>query len=93
MKMSLLFALMAVLCSCGGGSKSAKLANEICDCYRKANGMDANDPNRSKEQDKCLALQGTAWQKVRGNKEKEEEFNRIIGECSAELIKNAFQPK
>lgn len=59
------FALLSV-CSCGGNS-GANLAKEVCDCYQKANGMDAGDPNRAKAQADCLASQAVAWNKIKEN--------------------------
>lgn len=76
--------------ACSGGKSPSKLANEVCDCYRKANGMDAADPKRAEEQNVCIKMQGENWNKVKDDQKKAEEYNKIIGECSSELIKKAF---
>ncbi len=92
MKRTLLIVITAVtLSSCGGGGNSAsKLANEVCDCYSKANGMEPSDPKRAEAQNACVTKQGEAWEKLKNDKEKADEFNTIIGNCSKELIKKSL---
>ncbi len=92
MRRIFLFAFYAfALASCGGGGSSAsKLANEVCDCYSKANAMDAADPKRAEAQNACVTKQGEAWNKVKDDVNKADEFNTIIGKCSKELIKKSF---
>lgn len=93
MKKRMIILLAAFLfVACGGGGKSAsKLANEVCDCYRKANGMDAADPKRAEEQNICIKMQGENWDKVKDDQKKAEEYNKIIGECSKEMIQKSFE--
>ena len=70
-------ALTIGLVGCGGEAAvdGAAVAQEICDCYSAANGLPADDPNRSAAQDKCGELQKTNWDKVAGNSEQEKAFN------------------
>ena len=91
MKQILLIVLTALtLSSCGGGNSASKLANEVCDCYSKANAMDAADPKRAEAQNVCVTKQGEAWEKLKNDEKKSEEFNTIIGNCSKELIKKSL---
>jgi len=80
-----------LLLSCGGGGNSAsKLANKVCDCYKKANGMDASDPKRTDAQNDCFKMQGESWTKVKDDMKKSDEFNKIIGDCGKELIQKSI---
>jgi hypothetical protein len=91
MKKLLIISILSLgLISCGGSKSGKDIADEVCDCYKKANGMDATDPNRSAEQDKCLVKQRELWDKVKDDKEKSDEFNKRISECSSDLIKQSF---
>lgn len=79
------------LLSCGGGGNSAsKLANEVCDCYEKANGMDAADPKRTDAQNECVKMQGDSWAKVKDDMKKSDEYNKIIGDCGKKLIEKSI---
>ncbi len=80
---------LIVFASCGG-TDSKKLANEVCDCYKKANGMDAADPKRADAQNECVKMQGDNWNKVKDDQKKSEEYNKIIGDCSSEMIKKSL---
>jgi hypothetical protein len=84
--------LLAATCftACGGGNSASKLANEVCDCSKKANAMDAADPKRTEAQNDCAKKQGEAWDKVKDDQKKSDEFNKIIGDCSKEMIKKSF---
>ncbi len=91
-KLIAMFSVAAFLSACsGGGSSGSSLAKEVCDCYQKANGMEASDPNRAKAQADCLASQGLAWNKIKDNQKEADEFNKIIGDCGKELIKKSVQ--
>ena len=90
-RISLIVLTAFSLSSCGGGGNSAsKLANEVCDCYSKANAMDASDPKRAEAQNACVTKQGEAWEKLKNDEKKSAEFNTIIGNCSKELIKKSL---
>ena len=87
--------LIVLLCAslftaCGGWKDAAKLANEVCDCYKKANGLPATDPNRATAQSDCVKKQGENWAKLKDDMKKSEEFNKIIGDCSKEMIQNSM---
>ncbi len=87
----LLTTLSLLSVSCGGGGASpSKLANEVCDCYKKANGMDAADPKRADAQNACITKQGENWNKIKDDPDKAKEYNKIIGDCGSELIKNSM---
>lgn len=76
--------------ACGGGSNVSKLGKEVCDCYKNANEKSPSDTTRKENQDDCMKTQSEAWEKVKDNKEKSDEFNKIIGACSSEMIKKSF---
>jgi hypothetical protein len=91
MKKALIILLTASLfTSCGGGNSASKLANEVCDCYQKANSMDPADPGRKEAQNDCIKKQGENWNRIKDDQEKSKEYNKIIGECAADLIKKSF---
>ena len=92
MKKTLLIILSATLfIGCGGKSKSAtQIAEEVCDCSKKANAMDASDPKRSPAQADCFAKQGKAWLDVKDDPKKADEFNAVLGKCATEQIKKSF---
>ncbi|HRE38218.1 MAG TPA: lipoprotein [Chitinophagaceae bacterium] len=91
-KIITVFSVVALLSACSGaGSSGSDLAKEVCDCYQKANGMNASDPNRAKAQADCMASQGIAWNKIKDNQKEADEFNKIIGDCGKELIKKSVQ--
>ena len=76
--------------ACGGGKSASKLANEVCDCFRKANGMDAADPKRAEAQTDCAKKQVESWNAVKDDEKKSDEFNKIIGDCSKDMIRNSI---
>ena len=76
--------------SCGGGNSATKLANEVCDCYKKANSMDPADPKRTGAQNDCVKKQGENWNKIKDDQKKSDEYNKIIGACGSELIKKSI---
>lgn len=88
-KMTLVIVTALFLTACGGND-SKKLAEEVCDCYKKANGMDAADPKRAEAQNDCVKKQGEAWNKLKDDQKKSDEFNKIIGDCSKEMIKKSL---
>lgn len=83
--------IATLLVSCGGGGKDAsKLANEVCDCYKKANSLPVSDPNRPTAQADCVKKQGANWDKIKDDQKKSDEFNKIIGDCGKEQIQNSM---
>ena len=80
----------SLLIACGGSSPKSD-AQEVCDCYSKANGMKADDPNRATEQNKCLELQTKKFEVYKDNPDKVAEFNTAMGECSKKLIEESFK--
>jgi hypothetical protein len=91
MKKSIVIIAAALLSTCSRkGTDAANLANEVCDCFKKANAMDAADPARSKAQSDCSVKQNEAWMKVQKDPEKADEFNNVIGNCSREMMRKSF---
>ena len=84
----------AILCfliaACGSGKTGTDVAQEICDCYKKANGMKADDPGRIAAQNDCVEKQGDAWTKIRDDQEKSRAFNKKIAECATEQIHSSM---
>ena len=80
-----------LLLSCGGSASGSNLSKEVCDCYKKANGLPASDPNRTKEQDACIQKQAEAWKKVKDNKEESDKFNQEIAACSRGIINESVK--
>jgi len=86
----LLILAVTTLIACGGGTSASKLGKEVCDCFRNANGKDVADSSRKGAQDDCSKKQVDAWGKVKDNQEKADEFNKIIGDCSKDMIKSSL---
>ena len=88
-KNSILLLVVVLFTSCGG--KSGKdLAQEVCDCSSKANDMPAADPKRADAIHNCSVKQMEAWDKIKDDSKKSDEFNKKLSECSTEMIKKAF---
>ncbi len=86
-----LLLIVTILSSCGGGGKSAsELANEICDCSSKSNGLPTSDPTREQAQKDCTAKAAEAWSKVKDDQKEADEYNSIIGKCAEVQIKKSF---
>ncbi len=91
MKKLFLFALtFTLLTACGKGKSGTEIGQEVCDCSKKANAMDATDPKRAVAQADCAKKQGEAWNKVKDNEKKADEFNKVLGICATEQIKKSF---
>lgn len=88
--MFLLIALPLFLIGCSKGKSAKQIAEEVCECSKNANALPASDPNRSKAQDDCATKQRTAWNKVKDDMERADEFNKVIGVCAEEQIKKSF---
>ncbi|MBL7730787.1 MAG: hypothetical protein JNM88_06380 [Chitinophagaceae bacterium] len=89
-KMYVISLCALVLFSCGKSKNGTELGQEVCDCSKKANGMDPNDPNRAKAQADCSVMQGKAWNKVKDDPEKADAFNKVLSVCADEQIKKSF---
>ena len=86
-KISIVLLSVVLFTSCGG--KSGKdLAQEVCDCSKKANAMDAADTKRADAQHDCSVKQMGAWNKVKDDQKKSDEFNKGLSDCATEMIKN-----
>lgn len=82
-----LIGLALIVFSCGGKKKDgATLATEVCDCRKKAKGLERKDPQSEKIMLECSKLQGENWVKVSKNKTEEEAFNKVLNECWAEIL-------
>jgi hypothetical protein len=90
MKKVLLILIVTTLAlSCGKTKSGTDIAQEVCDCSKKANGLPVSDPGRSKAQDDCVQQQRDAWDKVKGDKVKADEFNAVLSKCASEQIKQS----
>jgi hypothetical protein len=86
--------LVAFACSfflsCGKSKSGAAIGKEVCDCSKKANAMDAADPKRAEAQADCGKKQLEAWNQVKDDQKKADEFNKVLGDCASEQIKKSF---
>lgn len=90
-KLLLITGIISGLLSCGSSKSGKQVAEDICDCYKKANALPATDPSRSSAQQECLTQQGEAWNKVKGDAKKADEFNKTISDCGKEQIQNSLK--
>lgn len=89
MKKVFIFILTISLLTACGKSGTA-IGQEVCDCSKKANAMDPSDPKRAEAQKDCASKQVEAWNKVKDNEKKADEFNKVLSVCASEQIKKAF---
>lgn len=89
-KMLLAICCCAVLLGCSKAKSGKELGEEVCECSKKANRMDPSDPNRSKAQADCSKMQMEAWNKVKDDSKKSDEFNKVLSVCASEQIKESF---
>ena len=89
-RISIALIAVTLFAACGGGVDGKKLADEICDCSAKANGMDPADPKRTEAQNACNTMNTASWMKIKDNAEQSAIFNKRISECASEQIKKAF---
>lgn len=82
--------IFVILTACGSSKSGKQIAEEVCDCSKKANAIAASDPNRVTAQTDCAKKQVTAWNKVKDNQKKADEFNKALGICAEEQIKKSF---
>lgn len=90
MKKLLIVLLAASFTACGKSKSGAEIGKEVCDCSKKANAMDPADPKRSAAQVECGKKQVAAWNKIKDDEKKAEEFNKVLGECATEQIRKSF---
>lgn len=87
---TLLIAAPFILASCGGVDGKA-IAEEVCDCYKKANKASKTDIEAiKKEQDKCMELQKSKWDELKTDVEQAKAYNERISECSKQMIEDAL---
>ncbi len=92
MKRSIIaFLSIWMLISCGKNKSPKQIAEEVCDCSKKANALPVSDPNRSAAQAECQKQQITAWNTVKEDPEKASEFNKVLSDCASEQIKKSFE--
>lgn len=91
MKKVFLFTLtLSLLTACGKSKTGTQIGQEVCDCSKNANAMDAADPKRAAAQTDCAKKQVEAWDKVKDDLKKADEFNKVLSICASEQIKKAF---
>ncbi len=79
-----------LLTSCGKTKSGKQIGEEVCECSKKANAMDPADPKRAEAQADCNIKQVEAWNKVKDDDKKADEFNAVLGKCAEEQIKKSF---
>lgn len=81
---------VVMLAACGKSKGGKELAQEVCDCSKKANAMPVTDTGRTKAQADCSVMQGEAWTKIKDKPEEADAFNKVLSQCASEQIKEAF---
>jgi hypothetical protein len=84
-----------ILSSCGSKEEDGTAAaQEVCDCYKKANSPDLTDRQARKDQQKaCGKLNSEKWNNLYDNAEEAKKFNETISNCGKEMIKEAIKEK
>ncbi len=80
----------AFLTSCDKAKSGTAIGEEVCECSKKANAMDPSDPKRTEAQVDCSKKQVEAWNKVKDDQKKADEFNKVLSVCATEQIKKSF---
>lgn len=52
--------------------------------------MDPADPKRAEAQAACTQKQQEAWNNVKDDQKKADEFNAVLSKCAEEQIKKSF---
>lgn len=81
---------ISLLTACGKSKTGTEIGQEVCDCSKKANAMDPADPKRAEAQKDCNLKQVEAWNKVKDDEKKADEFNKTLSVCASEQIKKSF---
>ncbi len=89
-KLLLIISAAVIFLACGKAKSGTQIGEEVCDCSKKANAMDAADPKRSEAQADCAKKQVEAWDKVKEDMKKADEFNAVLSKCASEQIKKSF---
>ena len=89
-KLLIVLLAAASFTACGKSKSGADIGKEVCDCSKKANAMDPADPKRTEAQTECAKNQVAAWNKVKDNEKKADEFNKVLSDCASEQIRNSF---
>lgn len=89
-KYLLVIVCISFLVACGKSKSGKETGEEVCECSKKANGMDPADPKRAEAQAACSKLQLEAWNKVKDDDKKAGEFNAVLSKCAEEQIKKSF---
>jgi hypothetical protein len=86
----ILIVVTASFASCSKSKGGKQLAEEVCECSKKANGLPSAGFNRAKAQADCSVKQGEAWMKIKNNQKESDEFNKALSICASEQIKSSF---
>ena len=89
-KVLIILLTLSLFTSCGKSKSGTEIGKEVCDCSKKANAMDAADPKRSEAQSDCAKKQVEAWNKVKDDQKKADEFNKVLSDCASEQIRKSF---
>ncbi len=89
-KVFLVILSASFIVACGKGKTAKQMAEEVCDCSKKANDLPTSDPTRSQAQKDCGVKQTEYWGKVKDDNEKADVFNKILSVCASEQIKKSF---
>ncbi len=89
-KIIVLILLGSTLFSCGKGKGGKELAEQVCECSKKANGLPATDPARAKAQSDCSVKQFEAWTKIKDKQKESDEFNKVLSKCATDQINTSF---
>jgi hypothetical protein len=85
-----LIMLAAALASCSKSKGGKQLAEEVCECTKKANGLPASDTSRAKAQSDCSLKQFDAWTKIKDDSKESDAFNKVLMQCATDQIKTSF---
>ncbi len=89
-KVFLIILLSSFMIACSKAKTAKQIAEEVCDCSKKANDLPTTDPTRAQAQKDCGVKQVEAWDKVKDDQKKADEFNKILSVCATEQINKSF---
>lgn len=89
-KVMIILLSVSFITACGKSKSGTAIGEEVCECSKKANAMDPADPRRAEAQAACTQKQQEAWNKVKDDQKKADEFNAVLSKCAEEQIKKSF---
>lgn len=92
MKTILIFTAFFILSAgCKSKTERRNLAGDICDCFKKANAVTADDEKRTRAQDACATMEKEARKNLKSDVQKYAELDSILNGCANQMLIDHLQ--